>query len=189
MYAIKNEAKSEREIRAMFPNTSLPKVWTKEILDGIGAVPIFETPKPTVGELEVAVLDGWEVDVKGNTVQKWTVRDMFSDYTNEEGVVVTKAEQEAEYLDKKMQYLAKAMEQGIESHINEIVKAKGYNSQDSIAKYLVSGNPFYTECTAISLWIGSVWVYSHQVQADVMDGIRTMPTLEELIAELPVFGV
>ena len=80
---------------------------------------------------------------------------------------------------------AKAMEEGIENHINTTVKAKGYNSQDSIAKYLVVGNPFYAECTAISLWIGSVWVYSHQVQADVMAGTRVMPTIEELIAELP----
>lgn len=79
----------------------------------------------------------------------------------------------------------KAMEEGIETHINTTVKAKGYNSQDSIAKYLVQGNPFYDECTTISLWIGSVWVYSHQVQADVMAGTRVMPTIEELIAELP----
>ena len=79
----------------------------------------------------------------------------------------------------------KAVEEAIENHINTTVKAKGYNSQDSIAKYLVVGNPFYDECTAISLWIGSVWAYSHQVQADVLAGTRAMPTIEELIAELP----
>ena len=83
----------------------------------------------------------------------------------------------------------KAMEEAIETHINTTVKAKGYNSQDSIAKYLVSGNPFYAECTTISLWIGSVWVYSHQVQADVMAGTRVMPTIEELIAELPALVI
>ena len=83
----------------------------------------------------------------------------------------------------------KVMEEAIETHINTIVKAKGYNSQDSIAKYLVEGNPFYDECTAISLWIGSVWVYSHQVQADVMSGVRAEPTAEELLSELPVLSV
>lgn len=85
--------------------------------------------------------------------------------------------------------IIKAMEQSIESHINETVKARGYNSQDSIAKYLVAGNPFYTESTAISLWIGNVWVYAYQVQADVVAGSRDMPTLEVLIAELPVLVV
>ena len=84
---------------------------------------------------------------------------------------------------------AKAMEDAIENYINETVKARGYNSQDSIAKYLVVGNPFYDECTAISLWIGSVWVYAHQVQADVVAGTREMPTLEALIAELPALVV
>lgn len=83
----------------------------------------------------------------------------------------------------------KAMEEAIEAHINTTVKAKGYNSQDSIAKYLVDGNPFYTECKAISLWIGSVWAYLHQVQADVMSGVRAEPTAEELISELPVLSV
>lgn len=82
----------------------------------------------------------------------------------------------------------KTMEEAIETHINTTVKAKGYNNQDSIAKYLVSGNPFYDECTAISLWIGNVWVYAHQVQADILAGTRAMPTLEELIAELPALA-
>ena len=81
------------------------------------------------------------------------------------------------------------MEQAIESHLDSTIVAKGYNSQDSIAKYLVAGNPFYTECTTISLWIGSVWVYSHQVETAVLAGTRPMPTIEELLAELPVLGV
>ena len=84
---------------------------------------------------------------------------------------------------------AKASERAIQAHINSVVKAKGYDSENSIAKYLVEGNPFYLECKAISLWIGSVWVYSHQVQADVMAGTRTMPTIEELLAELPKVGL
>lgn len=174
---------TESEIKALSPNTSFP---TPFKADGYEAV--FDTPKPECGELEVAYQDGTEIDSKGNRVIKWSIKDMFSDYTTEEGVVITKAQQEAEYMAKKMQDVAKAMENAIEAHINETVKAKGYNSQDSIAKYLVVGNPFYDECTAISLWIGSVWVYSHQVQADVMAGTRPMPTIEELIAELPKLG-
>ena len=80
------------------------------------------------------------------------------------------------------------LEQDIQNYINQTVKAIGYDNVDSIAKYLVAGNPFYAEVTAISLWVGNVWVYAHQVQADVLAGIRTMPTIEELIAELPTLG-
>ena len=180
MYYKDNQLYTESEIKALNPNTSFPTPFVAE-----GYTVVFDVPQPTVGELEVAYQDGTEIDSKGNRVIKWSVKDMFSDYTKEEGVVVTKAQQEAEYMAKKMQDLAKAMEQGIETHINSVVQARGYNSQDSIAKYLVQGNPFYDECTAISLWIGSVWVYSHQVQADVMAGTRATPSLEELIAELP----
>lgn len=170
---------TEGDIRALYPNTSFPIPFIAPSEFEV----VFDTPQPTVGELQVAYQDGTEIDSKGNRVIKWSIKDMFED-TEEK----TKAEQEAEYMAKKMQDLAKAMENAIENHINTTVKARGYNSQDSIAKYLVSGNPFYAECTAISLWIGSVWVYSHQVQADVMAGTRTMPTIEELIAELPTLG-
>ena len=83
----------------------------------------------------------------------------------------------------------KQAEQAIQSHINSVVTSRGYDNENSIAKYLVDGNPFYAECKAISLWIGNVWVYAHQVQADVMAGTRTMPTIEELIAELPALVV
>ena len=171
---------TESEIRAEYPNTSFPVPF---VAPGEFSV-VFDTPQPTVGELEVAYQDGTEIDDKGNRVIKWAVKDMFEDTPEK-----TKAEQEAEYMAKKMQDLAKAMENAIENHINTTVKAKGYNSQDSIAKYLVSGNPFYDECTAISLWIGNVWVYAHQVQEDVLAGSREMPTLTELIAELPVLVV
>ena len=175
MFYKDNQLFTESEIKALNPNTSFP---TPFVADGYEVV--FDTPKPECGELQVAYQDGTEIDSKGNRVIKWSIKDMFEDTPEK-----TKAEQEAEYMTKKLQDTAKAMEQGIENHINETVKAKGYNSQDSIAKYLVQGNPFYDECTAISLWIGSVWVYSHQVQADVMANTRAMPTIEELIAELP----
>jgi hypothetical protein len=80
---------------------------------------------------------------------------------------------------------SKASERAIQSHINQVVKARGYDNENSIAKYLVVGNVFYDECRAISLWIGDVWAYAHQVQSDVEGGLRTLPTIEELIAELP----
>ena len=59
---------------------------------------IFDTPKPTTTQLEKAVREGVEVDTNGNTIQKWKVVDMFSDYINDEGVLVTKAEQEEAYV-------------------------------------------------------------------------------------------
>lgn len=77
-------------------------------------------------------------------------------------------------------------ESKIEEYVVQVCKDKGYRNDDSIAKYLVEGSPFKIECEALSLWIGAVWVYSYQVLQDVEDGIRPIiPTIEELIAELP----
>jgi len=93
---------------------------------------------------------------------------------------------EAEYLQHAFKRNAKIAESKVQEHITEVVTKLGYNSEDSIAKYLVDGNPFYTECKTISLWIGSVWVKVHEIQAAVMGG-GVEPTLEELIALLPVY--
>lgn len=87
-----------------------------------------------------------------------------------------------------MQAKAKELERAVEAYINSTIVAIGYNSQDSIAKYLVEGNPFEPECKKISLWIGSVWKYTHTVQADVKAKTRVMPTTEEIIEELPEYG-
>ena len=84
---------------------------------------------------------------------------------------------------------AKSAEQAVQTHINAKCVELGYDNENSIAKYLVEGSAFYTECKAISLWISDVWVYTHQVQADVVAGLREIPTNEELIAELPEFMV
>ena len=81
---------------------------------------------------------------------------------------------------------AKNSEKEIQAYINSVVKTKGYDNENSIAKYLVDSNPFYEECKAISIWIGNVWLKAHEIQREVAAGTRAMPTVDEIIAELPV---
>lgn len=57
-------------------------------------------PAPS-GEYKVVSRNGVTQDANGNWVEAYTERDMFSDYTDEEGVTVTKAEQEAAYTANK----------------------------------------------------------------------------------------
>ena len=76
----------------------------------------------------------------------------------------------------------------IQNHITEFVKSKGYDNENSIAKYLVEGNPFYIECKALSLWVGNVWLFANNLQNEVIGGVRAMPeTNEELVGLLPVY--
>lgn len=92
---------TEGEIRSLYPNTSFPTPFA--VPEGFAVV--FPTPTPTVTELQVVVRDGFEVDSKGNYVERWAIRDMFSDYTTDEGVLVTKLEQETKYLADKAKAL------------------------------------------------------------------------------------
>lgn len=71
--------------------------------------------------------------------------------------------------------MAKA-EATVQNHINTTIKDLGYDDENSIAKYLVPTNKYYTQCSAISVWVGDVWTIANASQAT---------TLEELLAELP----
>ena len=92
------EVKSQGEWRRHYSNTSLPRVWTQVTLQGLKLEAVLEAPKPTVWQYQTVARNGVEKDAKGNWVTAWAVRDMFSDITDEAGVVTsTKTEQEAAY--------------------------------------------------------------------------------------------
>lgn len=91
------ETKTQGQWRSHYKNVSLPRTWTAATLDGLKLEAVFETPKPDAGQYQNAVRNGVEKDASGNWVWAWAIRDMFSDYTDEDGVTYTKAEQEAAY--------------------------------------------------------------------------------------------
>jgi len=91
------ELKTQGEVRRMHSNTSLPRVWDANVCSALGIDPVLEAPKPEVTGYTQAVRDGVTQDANGNWVQAWTVVDMFSDYTDEDGNLVTKTDQENDY--------------------------------------------------------------------------------------------
>ena len=90
-------------------------------------------------------------------------------------------------IEEQMAKVKVSVEQAIEQHINDQCKELGYDNENSISKYLVVGNDFYDECSKLSLWIGSVWTKSHSIEAEVAAGTIPMPTIKEVIAELPAY--
>ena len=91
------EVKTQGEVRRMHSNTSLPRVWDANVCSALGIDPVLEAPKPEVTDYTQAVRNGATQDANGNWVQEWSVVDMFQDYTDDEGVTHTKADQEAAY--------------------------------------------------------------------------------------------
>ena len=104
------EVKTQGEIRRSMPNTSLPRVWTADICEFLGIDPVLAAPAPAAsGEYKVVSRNGVVQDANGNWVEAYVERDMFSDYTTEEGVTVTKAEQEQAYTARKNEEAATAV--------------------------------------------------------------------------------
>lgn len=88
---------TQSQLKAENSNTSLPKAWTADTLEFLGVDPVLAGPKPALGEYEVARANGVVQNENGDWVEAWAVAPMFVEYTNEEGVVVTEAEQIAAY--------------------------------------------------------------------------------------------
>jgi hypothetical protein len=91
------EVKTQGHWRAANPNMSLPRVWKQATLDALDLDPVLASPKPAVGQYQTVRRNGVTQDAKGNWVEAYEVVDMFSDYTDQEGVLHTKAEREAAY--------------------------------------------------------------------------------------------
>lgn len=84
--------------------------------------------------------------------------------------------------------LVKQLESAVDQHIDSICKTKGYDNANSISKYMARpSSAWYAECIALGDWIDACWLHCHSVLNDVSSGNRNVPTVEELVAELPVF--
>ena len=91
------EVKSQGQWRADFAHMSLPRVWKAATLDALNLDAVLASPAATTTAYQTSVRDGVEQDANGNWVEKYVARDMFSDYTDEDGVSHTKSEQETAY--------------------------------------------------------------------------------------------
>lgn len=100
---------TDSQFRAENPNTSFPKVLTVEILDSFGYDPILEGAQATtVPPYQYSQRDGIE-EINGQWFTKYIAGPVFQDYTDDEGVVHTAAEQYEAYCFAKDAEQAKAV--------------------------------------------------------------------------------
>lgn len=95
---------------------------------------------------------------------------------------------------KDMQEKAQALTDAVQSHLDERAKQYRYDNMKSaraMAGVPLDGTENSFEIAmaeqAINLakWDRAVWSKSTEIEAEVLSGIRGLPTVEELIAELP----
>ena len=91
------EVKTQGEWRQANKHMSLPRVWTADTLTDLGLTAVLAAPKPDCTDLQQVAGNGVTTDANGNTVEAWSVVDKFSDTTDADGVVTTKAEHETAY--------------------------------------------------------------------------------------------
>jgi hypothetical protein len=63
-------------------------------------------------------------------------------------------------------------------YFRDIFSARGYVGDPNQA--------YHARAVALRDWSSSVWTTLDEIQADVMAGLRPLPTIAELLAELPV---
>ena len=96
------ELKSETDLRLENRNVSFPKVWNTNVFEALGIDPVLAAPAPTPsGEFKVVARNGAVQDSSGNWVQAWIEREMFTEYTDEEGNVQTVSAQQTAYTTRK----------------------------------------------------------------------------------------
>jgi hypothetical protein len=83
--------------------------------------------------------------------------------------------------------LQQYFEDAIEAYMDSVVQTRNYKNIHTAASYVNSTNEkFAREGAACNKWRDDVWDKCYAVLAEVKAGTRPIPTLEEVIAELPV---
>ena len=104
------EVLSQGQVRKLNPNVSAPRVWNRNVCDVLGIDPVLAAPKPAPSaDYKTVYRDGVVQDANNNWVQNYSERDMFAEYTDEDNVVHTKAEQETAYQTKLDDEAAKSV--------------------------------------------------------------------------------
>ena len=119
---------------------------------------------------------------------EWILRD-----GNLEWLDKVQSEPSQEEIDNKILELeqieqANIINVAIQNHLDTKAQEFRYDNMMSARSYAGYTNQFQTEATALAQWASECWVVAGQIEADVQAGVRTMPTVDEVLAELPVYG-
>jgi len=109
-----------------------------------------------------------------------TVED--KDLLEKRGFDVAKLEADELIKDNK-----KAFDNAIQAHLDNKAKEFHYDNIMSARSYAGYENPFQDEATKLAVWSSNCWVKAGDIEADVKSGKRDMPTIDEVLSELPVY--
>lgn len=83
--------------------------------------------------------------------------------------------------------IQKMITDGVQAYMDQKAQERGYDNIHTACSYANSTDEvFKAEGTACLAWRDSVWRKCYNILDEVKAGTRPIPTLEEVIAELPV---
>lgn len=82
----------------------------------------------------------------------------------------------------------KEYENAVAAHLDAVAQQHGYDNIISACSYAGAVNPFQLESMDFIEWRGAVWQSCASILNDVQNNIVSQPTIDEVIASLPVFG-
>ena len=89
---------------------------------------------------------------------------------------------------KAMAALKQSLTSAVQKHMDEKAKERNYDSILSLCTYATStAAKVSDEGQAGVSWRDEVWAKGYAILADVESGARAIPTVDELLAELPNF--
>jgi hypothetical protein len=77
-----------------------------------------------------------------------------------------------------------AIEHAIKQHMDTVAQSKRYDNRDSCRLYAGYPNPYQAEAVAYGQWVAECWRVSNIAQADIIAGLRSIPTPAEAVLEL-----
>lgn len=93
--------------------------------------------------------------------------------------------EDAPYTEPTLDDISKQFEDGIQLYLDRAAQAKGYDNITTACSYAGAENPFQAEAQSFITWRGNVWAYCYQQLDKVKSGEREIPTIEQIISELP----
>jgi len=105
-----------------------------------------------------------------------------------DGGIVEEAYTEEERLNYLIDKARTEVNNAIQNLLDTTAQSLRYDNIMSARSYTGYVNPFQTEAQTLAVWAANCWVKAGQIEADVVAGPRAMPTVDEVLAELPVYG-
>jgi len=84
-----------------------------------------------------------------------------------------------------------ALTASVQAHLDNVARGLGYDSIFTAVTYAdeAAVPKFQVEGQALRAWRSEVWARCYELLAEVLSGTRPVPSVQDLIAELPEFTV